>query len=279
MDKTIIKRIFVLVAIIVVANLIVISQFGLGAINKSSEILYDMGSTSVTVFTNVIETVKDRAELAKENLTLAGDNKALKAQKRELESENANLQAKLEEAESENEDLTSQKKSLKEYDQVSGAVIRRSTNDWYDQATINLGENDGIEVGNAVMYQSTLFGYVDETMDNYSTIRLITNENIAINIPAMAINSKKEYNGKLSNFDKDTNTFEFKSFTPDKELKLYDKIYTNGYTEGMPEGIQIGTIVEIDNENDTKQTIYKVQPTEDLYNARNINVLVSKDED
>ncbi len=278
MDKTIIKRILVIVAIIVVTNVLVISQFGLGAINKSSEILYDMGSTSVTAFTKVMEIVKDRGELAKENLILVGDNEALKAQNRSLASENENLEAQIEEAESENEDLSNAKKDLDEYNLISGAVIRRSTNDWYDQVTINVGTNDGVSNGNAVMYQSTLFGYVEEAMDDYSTVRLITNENIAVNVPAMAINSKKEYNGKLSNFDKNTNTFEFKSFTPEKELKLYDKIYTNGYTEGMPEGIQIGTIVDIDNENDTKQTIYKVQPTEDLYNARNINVLVSKDE-
>ncbi len=279
MDKTIVKRILILLAIIIVSNILVISQFGLTAINKSSELLYDMGSSSVSAFTKVAEIIKDRSELVKENLVLEGDNEALKAQNRELASQNEKLEAQMEEVQSENEDLSSEEKKLDDYNLVNGAIIRRSTNDWYDQATINLGSADGVSEGNAVMYQSTLLGYVDEVHEDYSTIRLITNENIAVNIPAMAVNSKKEYNGKLSNFDKTTNTFEFESFTPDKELQKYDKIYTNGYTKGMPEGIQIGTIVDIDNENSTKQTIYRVQPTEDLYNAREIQVLVSKDEE
>lgn len=279
MDKTIIKRILILVVITIIANIIVISQFGLTAINKSNELFYDMGSTSVTAISNITEFTKNQSELIKENLIISGDNEALQMQNRALTSENETLTTKLEELESENEDLSSINKKTKKYDTIAGNIIRRSTNDWFDQVTINLGTDDGVTIGNAVMYQSTLLGYVDETMKDYSTVRLITNENIAITIPALAINSKKEYNGKLNNFDKDTNTFEFTSFTPDKELKLYDKIYTNGYTKGMPEGIQIGTIVDIDNENSTKQTIYKVQPSEDLYNARSINVLVSKDEE
>ncbi len=278
MDKTIVKRILVLLAIIIVTNIIVISQFGLTAVNKSSEVIYDMGSASATAFNKVLEMAKDKTELSKENLVLISDNEALESQNRSLASENENLQAQLDSLEAENEDLSSVKKQLENYEVIDGTIIRRSTNDWYDQVTINLGEADGVSTGNAVMYQSTLLGYVVEVEKDYSTVRLITNENIAVNIPAMAINSDKEYNGKLSNFDKNTNTFEFKSFTPDKELSLYDKVYTNGYTEGMPSGIQIGTIVDIDNENSTKQTIYKVQPTEDLYNAREINVLVGNDE-
>lgn len=274
MDKTIIKRIFYIVAMFIAINALLISQLGANAVNKVSEMLTDMGTAAVETYNQFSGVLKDKSQLVKENKLLQGDNDALKEQNRVLSSTSETVKAELEDQNEESSAIQKLQAKATGYQTVSGEIIRRNVSDWYDQATINLGTNDGVENGDAVTYKGMLFGYVEDAKDSYSTIRLITNENVVVNIPSMVISSKKEYNGKLNNFDKTTNTFEFESFTPEVELKLYDKVYTNGYTDGIPSGIQIGTIVDIDNDNESKKTIYKVSPSEDLYNARYVSVLV-----
>ncbi len=278
MDKTIIKRIFFIVAMFIAINALLISQLGENAVNKISELLTDMGTASVDSYDQIAGIFSEKSQLVKENKLLEGDNDALKEQNRVLSSTSETIKTELADL----SEATVAEQKLQEkaygYQTVSGEIVRRSVDDWYDQATINVGSDDNVDVGDAVTYKGTLLGYVKEVKNNYSTIRLITNENVVVNVPSMAINSGKEYNGKLNNFDKASNTFEFESFTPEVELKLYDKIYTNGYTDGIPSGIQIGTIVDIDNDNESKKTIYKVSPSEDLYNVRYISVLAGYDE-
>ncbi len=273
MDKTIIKRIFFIIVMFIAINALLISQLGENAVNKVSEILTDMGTASVDTYNQFSGVIGDKSQLVKENKLLQGDNDTLKEQNRVLSSANETIKAELEDQNEETVAMQKLQEKAEGYQTVSGEIIRRNVSDWYDQATIDLGTEDGVANGDAVTYKGTLLGYVKEAKKNYSTIRLITNENVVVNVPAMAISSSEEYNGKLNNFDKKTNTFEFESFTPEVELKLYDKVYTNGYTDGIPSGIQIGTIVDIDNENESKKTIYKVSPSEDLYNARYITVL------
>ncbi len=278
MNKKILKRTIIVVIILVVVNALLFVNFGNNVINKSNEVVNDIGKTTISFFENIYTQFEDKKVLEKEKKLVESDNDSLKEQNRLLASENENVTAENDELNDQVKAITSLEKKHSEYEYIPGEIIRRDGNDWYEKATINLGKKDGITEDSAVLYQATLLGYVDEVFEDYSTIRLITSENVVVNIPSMVTHNKKNYNGQISHFDKTTNTFEFESFKPDVKLDLHDKIYTNGYTNGVPSKILIGTIVDVDENNELKKTIYKVEPAENLYDARNITVMEAKNE-
>ncbi len=273
MKKKILKRTIIVTIIILLMNALLLINFGGEVVNKSNEVINQVGDTTIDGISKVYTQMQTKNQLDKDKKLLASDNNSLKEQNRILSNENATLNAENEELKAQISAINRVKEKNPEYQYIPGEIIRRDSNDWYDQATINLGSNDGITSGSAVMYRGTLMGYVNDVEANYATIKLITSENVVINIPAMAKSGKKNYNGQMSHFDKNDNTFIFESFSPDKKLKLHDKIYTNGYTKGVPAGIEIGTITDVVEDQKMKKTIYKIKPGEDLYNARYITVM------
>lgn len=273
MKKKMLKRTIIVAIIILLMNTLLLINFGGEVVNKSNEVINEIGDTTENAINTVYTQIQTKEQLDKDKKLLASDNNSLKEQNRILSDENATVTAENVELKAQISAINKVKKKNPEYKYIPGEIIRRDSNDWYDQATINLGSADNITSGSAVLYRGTLIGYVEDVEKNYSTIKLITSENVVINIPAMAKSGKKNYNGQMSHFNKNDNTFIFESFSPDKKLKLHDKIYTNGYTKGIPSGIEIGTVTDIVEDEELKKTVYKIKPGEDLYNARYITVM------
>ncbi len=278
MKKKMLKRMIIVVVILIGVNGLLMYNFGSDVINKSNEVVNDIGNVSIDYLSRIYAQLEEKDHLYIAKKLVEGDNNSLKEQNRLLSSENEKMKSENAELSSQVEKINGIKKNNPNYEYIPGEIIRRDSNDWYDQATINLGKSDGISKGSAVLYRGTLLGYVNEVDENYSIIKLITSENVVINIPAMATQNKKNYNGQMSHFDKDDNTFQFESFSPDVKLNLYNKIYTNGYTNGVPKGIEIGQIVNVKEDETLKKTIYKIKPTENLYDARYITVMEAKNE-
>ena len=99
---------------------------------------------------------------------------------------------------------------------IDGQIISRNISDWNNKASINLGSNNGIKVGNAVLYDGILFGFVEKVEKNTSLVKLTTSENIRLSIPAMAYKDNKEFNGIMLNYDADENVYRFKTYSNQK---------------------------------------------------------------
>jgi len=135
---------------------------------------------------------------------------------------------------------------------IIGKVIIRNLHDFYNEIVIDLGSNQEINVGDAVLNEFGLIGIIYKTEENKSFARLISsNYNISVKINETYGNLNK---GQITLLDKYS------------EIKVGDKVYTSGYSE-TPDGIYIGEIEEIKNDEVNLGQIAKIK----LIDVTNLN--------
>lgn len=280
MNKRIIRNLIILVAILAIAN--VFMYLGVGknlvyAINTGINSFFGFVQTEVD---NIQNNLKSKEEMESLNALLLSDVQTLQAQQEQLIAENKELQNQVDELESQissNEKISTSVDKFNsenvEVTYVDAEIISRNINDWNNKATLNVGSTSGIEVGQPVVYGGALVGFVETVEEESSTIKLLTSENIYLNIPCMAYSENKEYNGIIRTYEAETNSFIFESYTTEVVLKKGDVIYTNGYQENVPKGIPIGTIEEVNTNTDNMVTTYSVTPINDLYDIRYVQVI------
>lgn len=282
MNKRIIRNLVIVVAVLIIANIIMF--LGLG-----QNLVYSINTGVNSFFGFVQENVdeaqaklKSKEETETLNAILLSDVESMQQQIDTLTEENQELQNQVDELNKSIESSTTINTSVNKFNEtdptlsyVPAEIITRDINDWNNKATINVGTNQGIKVGQPVVYGGSLVGYVETVEEESATISLLTSENIYLNIPCMAYSNNKEYNGIIRTYESETNTFTFESYSTEVALKKGDIIYTNGYQENVPKGIPIGTVEEVNKNTDNMVTTYQVKPTNDLYDIRYVQVIVN----
>jgi rod shape-determining protein MreC len=282
MNRRVVKNLIIIIIILIIANLAMFSGFGRNLIYQANEFINVASNKISETINNIQVDNRSTEEIKAENQIMKSNTQSLEKKVTQQEgqieilaAENAELSAAINGKNQLSSDLKAYNNGTSTYEIIDGEVVVRNINDWNNKATINRGSNDGVEVGDVVTYNGKYFGSVEEVFPDYSNVKLITSENQVLNVPAMAIMQNSEYNGIIKTYDSETNTLVFESYTPGVELTVGTKIYTNGYEENVPKGVMIGTITEVVSDDSSMKTIYKVTPAEDLYNAREIQVILN----
>ena len=207
---------------------------------------------------------------------------------------NNSLENQLRDQESNNAQLTSENEALKQqlsgnqellnsifsYNQnakiINGQIVNRNINQWNNTATINVGSKDGAIVeGQAIVNNGYLIGFVSKVNESTSEIQLLTIENKQLNTPLMAISGNQEINSILVGYDVSKNEYSMKVLDQSKRLNVGDRVLTNGYQSGVAKGIRLGTISNLEVNNDTGEIIYKIKLPTSITDARYIGVVVN----
>lgn len=281
MNRRVVRNLIIIIIILIIANLAMFSGFGRNLIYQANEFINVVSNQISEKISSLKVDTRTTEEIQAENQIMKSNTQALekKVAQQEAEidilgAENTELNAAINGKNQLSSDLKAYNNGTSNYEIIDGEVVVRNINDWNNKATINLGSDDGIETGDVVTYNGKYFGTVEEVFPDYSNVKLITSENQVLNVPAMAISQSQEYNGIIKTYSSETNTLVFESYTP-VELTVGTKIYTNGYQENVPKGVMIGTITEVVSDDKSMKTIYKVTPADDLYNAREIQVILN----
>lgn len=139
-------------------------------------------------------------------------------------------------------------------DYVIGRVIVRNLYNFLDEIIINVGSNEKIKEGDAVVNSDGLIGVVYKVLDKTSYVKLLTsNYNVSVKISDLYGNLSQ---GKVTLLDKYS------------EIKEDTFVYTSGYGK-IAEGIYIGKIkkVTMDKDNLGKEVIV------DLIDNRHLNYI------
>ena len=207
---------------------------------------------------------------------------------------NNSLENQLKDQESNNAQLTSENQALKQqlsgnqellnsifsYNQnakiINGQIVNRNINQWNNTATINVGSKDGaIAEGQAIVNNGYLIGFVSKVNESTSEIQLLTIENKQLNTPLMAVSGNQEINSILVGYDVSKNEYSMKVLDQSKRLNVGDRVLTNGYQSGVAKGIRLGTISNLEVNNDTGEIIYKIKLPTSITDARYIGVVVN----
>ncbi len=171
----------------------------------------------------------------------------------ELENEISDYRAQL----ADYENLKSQNELYKEFLELKEAnpdfqfekatVIARDSADVYQSFTISKGSVSGINRGDAVLYQQSIVGVVDEVYPDYSVVKTVLDP--AFNVSAYEIvsgeisyvtgNAKLAVNGqcKLANL------------SPYTDVGYGSIICTAGVGGTVPKGLVIGTVKQVEDES------------------------------
>lgn len=282
MNKKIFKNLIILLVIILVLNLLLFIGIGNNLIYSANNITSEVFSAVGSKTNELMTYLKEKKTLTSELILLENSNDTLQTKNLALESELSILTQDYKDLEKMYKDDEQINQEIAKYEDVkqigfiNTEVVARNIVSWDNTLTIDGGSANGIKSGMPVVYQAGLIGFVDEVDKNYSTVELISSENIILTIPCMAISNDKEVNGMINSYDADENILTFELLSPSDEVEENDYVYTNGYQDYVPRGIPIGQVTGVVRDGNDMIVAYQVTPTADIVNARNVQVIVSE---
>jgi rod shape-determining protein MreC len=152
---------------------------------------------------------------------------------------------------------------------VSGHVIGRSTDAWSQTILIDVGRDNGVEVGLTVVGTAGVVGQVISADAGSATVRLITDPSSGV---AALIQSSREQGlvkGSL------TGLVYLEDLDSSANPQVGDVVLTSGLGGSYTKGLLIGTIVRVDGSaTDATRTVI-VSPNTDISTVEEVTVVFS----
>jgi rod shape-determining protein MreC len=201
------------------------------------------------------------------------ENKILRSQVELI----AVYQAKLEEA---YRDINDLKKfndlllSMSESETISATVIQRSLESFTNTIVLNIGTNDGVELGDAVISSRGLIGKVSSVTANTSVVLLLTTE-LEINkiTVKIQVSASKTSEAILERYDPNTQSYSLKLLDTNSSITEGMKVISSGSGGLFPNGLLVGTVNHVENLPNAIGLKILVAPAADFYNLNYVAVV------
>ncbi len=211
-----------------------------------------------------------------ENFSKLSDYFNLKTQNEELASENEKLKNLLEKYNSTGDSiLTNFVIDTVQYNQkytyAKAKIIRHSYHLPNNYLTLNKGISHGVKKEMAVINSKGIIGITENSNSKYTRVQSILNSNSKINARLKNSNhfGSLEWNGK------EYNIVQLHDIPRQANLKIGDTIITDGKSTIFPEGILIGTIKNIDTQNN--KNLIDIKLFNDMSNLAHVYVVTHLD--
>jgi len=186
-------------------------------------------------------------------------------------------QAKLEEAYRDIEDLKQFNKlllSISESETISATIIQRSTENFTNSLVINIGSNDGVELGDAVISSKGLIGKISSVSDNTSIVLLLTTELEVNKITVkIQVDPTKTSEAILEKYDPNTQSYSLKLLDTNSSITEGMKVISSGSGGLFPSGLLVGTVNHVENLPNAIGLKILVKPAVDFYHLNYIAVV------
>jgi rod shape-determining protein MreC len=265
------RNIFVFIFIILV---IIISSF---IFKNSSNVVFKTVSNIVVApfeftynftkntFSPISTYFKNKTKLSLENENLQSENENLKMQLLESQKildENNSLKEMLE-----------IKKAYQHFEIKLSKVIYREHDNWTQTFRIDLGEDDGIKLNQAVVHKDGLVGYITKVDKSTSTVTTILDPVSSVSVNISTINEPAVLQGDLTL--KSQNKLKLNYIPIDTEVSIADMLYTSGLGSIYPSSIPVGKITEvIGNKNDINRYAI-VEPSVNIRTISEVGVIIN----
>ncbi|WP_371933324.1 rod shape-determining protein MreC [Halobacillus litoralis] len=263
----------VLVGFIVLVALIGFSIRDRDSLSTPEKFLQDSVGWMQTVFHKPVSLVDNTIENIQDMFGVYEQNEVLKARLSEYKGviqENQRLRSEIGEL----QQTLDKSDSLSEYSPVQATVIARSSDRWFEQMTINKGEEHGVEKDMAVMTSDGLIGKIKSVGAFHSTVQLLSGFDRSNKISAWVVREDQdEAFGLIEGYDDETGRLLLEEIKLDEELKPGDNVISSGLGGVFPSNLRIGTVEEVVNDQfGLTQTAY-VEPFADLFDINHVMVV------
>ena len=213
---------------------------------------------------NAFSVIGDYSEIKDKISVLQEENDFLK----NLENENE----KLKEENVELRDLLGLKGYFKDYDMVAANIIAEDVTDWFNEFTVDRGTTDGIKNGCVVITSKGLVGIVYNAGLASSKVRCIVDEQNIIMARVFRNNALVRVRG-MSNENYE-HLLELDRITDQTTLYVGDEIISAESGGVYPKGLLIGTVVQINEDAQTKKRTAYIEPAVDFMAISHVYVLM-----
>lgn len=207
---------------------------------------------------------------------IKSENQELKKKINDL----ANMEQHYEYLKNDNENLRKQlnfEKSSTNYTYKGADVVKGAAGNWVDELIINLGKDNGMEVGMVVLdNQGCLVGKITFLASNWSRIETLANSNIAV---SAVVGGKPDNNGILKGLRESNNSImaSFNSLPLTSDIKKGDVVVTRGLDPGFPKDIRIGTVTEVQEDKGKLAKNAIVKPFAEFNKLQEVTIVMPKD--
>lgn len=155
---------------------------------------------------------------------------------------------------------------------VTGRVIGRNTDSWNQTITIDVGSDEGVEVGLTVMGPAGVVGQVTSVSPGSADVRLLTDPKSGAAAMIQSSRADGIVRGSLSG------VLHLENVDADIEVQQGDVVLTSGLGGSYTKGLLIGTVVRVEgNAKDGTRTII-VAPNEQIAALEEVIVVFSASE-
>lgn len=187
------------------------------------------------------------------------DQEMIEGINRELEEENQELSEMLE--------LDST-----EYHLIYATVIKRDV-EWYQELTINKGEEDGIRLDMAVISNHGLIGKIVKTTDHFSIVKLLSTNQQDMKVAVDVKNSQETFHGIIDGYSLDEQVIQVHNLSKNSNIEVGNSVYTNGLGGIYPSGIYVGKVIEVTYDNLGLSKVVKVKPDISYEKLRYVSIV------
>lgn len=247
------------------SNLTMVEDF----IHDSVGWLQRVVNAPVDFTTSVVANMKDIRNVYKENTILKSRLEEL----RQLEYENQELTKEIGELEK----ILGKKESdfLQNFTTIQASIISRSKDNWFKQMTINKGTEDGVEPNMAVITGEGMIGKVHASSPFTSTVLLLTgfdrSNRISVNVNQEE--KTEDLSGFIVGYDDEKNLLLLEMNEDDQGLKKGQTVFSSGEGGVFPKGLEIGELVEVNDDRYGLTKIGYVKPSANLNEVNHVMVI------
>lgn len=130
-----------------------------------------------------------------------------------------------------------------DYTLISGKVVSRAWDTWNQVVTIDIGENKGVAVDDAVVSAHGMVGRVVDVFANTATVRLLTaNDELSQSSVKIRVNDSIQIQGILRYYNAETRLFEVQLMDSSATIQADMQVSTSGLGGVFPSGLVVGIV-------------------------------------
>lgn len=139
---------------------------------------------------------------------------------------------------------------------LTARVLSRSTVSWLDTIMIDLGTADDVSEGMLVVSEGKLIGKVNQSFASSSSVDLLTNTGISINIPVKILVESNEFFGIITGYDIEKKAFLVTKLNAKGTILSGSQVLTSGLDGKSPSNISVGRVSEVKTSDGLNQIVY-----------------------
>ncbi|MFC7321023.1 rod shape-determining protein MreC [Halobacillus campisalis] len=266
----------VLIGFIILVALIGFSMRDRSELSVPEKFLQDSVGWVQTVFLAPVQLFDDSYQNIQKMLNVYDQNEVLKTrldeykgliqENQQLQKDNEELRAALDKTE-----------SLRDYTPIQSTVIARSSDRWFEQMTINKGEEHGVEKDMAVITSEGMVGKIISAGSFHSTVQLLSGFDESNKISSWVVREDEENAfGLIEGYDSESGRLLLEGISLDEELEEGDTVISSGLGGVFPSDLRIGTVDEVENDQSGLTKTAYVEPFADLFDISHV-IVVDRD--